>query len=90
MRALTSAGLIAAALAGPAAAQVEPLPQPSRAERQVDDSNRAIVRQQQLLRENQQTQFEVNQLRSQMQRNQQFPPMTGPGTAGCMPGAIRC
>ena len=89
IRALTFASLIAAALVGPAAAQVERLPQPSRAERQVDDSNRAIARQQQLLRDNQQTQFEINQLRGELQRSQQFAPMTGPGT-GCAPGAIRC
>jgi hypothetical protein len=90
MRDLTLAGLIAAVFVGPAAAQVERLPQPSRAERQVDDSNRAIARQQQLLRDNQQTQFEINQLRGDVQRSQQFPPMTGPGTIGCARGSIRC
>ena len=90
MRALTVASLVVAALAGPAAAQVERLPQRSRAEREVDDSNRAIARQQQLLRDNQQTQFEINQLRGDLQRSQQFPPMIGPGTIGCAPGSIRC
>ena len=89
MRALVLAAVMAA-LIGPATAQVERLPQPSRAERQVDDSNRAIARQQQLLRENQQTQFEINQLRNELNRSQQFPPMTVPGSVGCMPGSIRC
>ncbi|HEY7385738.1 MAG TPA: hypothetical protein VH743_18925 [Beijerinckiaceae bacterium] len=87
MRALVMAALLAA-LAGPAAAQVERLPQRSRAERQVEDSNRAIARQQQLLRDNQQTQFEVNQLRGEIRRSQQFPPMTGPGPTGCAPGSL--
>jgi len=89
MRALVLAAVMAA-LIGPATAQVERLPQPGRAERQVDDSNRAIARQQQLLRENQQTQFEINQLRNELNRSQQFPPMTVPGSVGCMPGSIRC
>ncbi|HEX2724227.1 MAG TPA: hypothetical protein VHN20_00240 [Beijerinckiaceae bacterium] len=89
MRALVLAGLMAA-LAGPAAAQVERLPQRSRAERQVEDSNRAITRQQQILRDNQQTQFEINQLRGEIQRSQQFPQMIGPGTMGCAPGSIGC
>ena len=87
MRVLVLAGLMAA-LAGPAAAQVERLPQRSRAERQVEDSNRAIARQQQLLRDNQQTQFEINQLRGELQRSQQFPQMIGPGPAGCAPGSL--
>jgi Spy/CpxP family protein refolding chaperone len=96
MRALTVA-LAAAALAAaalvvtPAVAQVERLPEQSRAERQSQDINRSIVRQQQILRENQQTQFEINQLRGEVQRNYQFPSMTGPGAGGgCAPGSIGC
>ena len=87
MRALVLAGLMAV-LAGPAAAQVERLPLRSRAARQVEDSNRAITRQQQLLRDNQQTQFEINQLRGELQRTQQFPQMISPGTLGCAPGSL--
>jgi hypothetical protein len=89
MRALILASLVGASLVTPALAQVERLPQPSRAERQADDINRSIVRQEQIRRENQQIQFEINQLRGEVQRSQQFPSMTGPGAArGCPPGSI--
>jgi flavin-dependent dehydrogenase len=89
MRAFTIAGILPGILAGmlvaaPAAAQVERLPEQSRAERQVDDLNRAMVRQGMQTRQNQQTQFEINQLRGEIQRSQQFPRMTGP----CVPGAV--
>jgi hypothetical protein len=86
MRVLIMAGLIGAALAGPAAAQVERLPEQSRAERQAEDINRAITRQEQITRQNQQTQFEVNQLRQELQRSQQFPP--GPSVGSCPRGSI--
>ena len=83
--------LLATVLAAPAAAQVERLPQPSRAERQARDINSAIVRQQQIMRENQQTQFEINQLRNELQQSRQFPSMTGPGAGvGCPPGSVGC
>ncbi len=75
------AGLIGSVLIAPAAAQVERLPEQSRAERQVEDLNRAMVRQEMQTRQNQQTQFEINQLRGEIQRSQQFPIMTGPGCA---------
>ena len=91
MRVFIVAGLIGAALAGPVAGQVERLPQPSRAERQADDINRAMQRQQLQLRENQQTQFEINQLRNELQQSRQFPIMTGPGAgSGCPPGSVGC
>ncbi len=91
MRALPIATLIGALLTTPALAQVERLPEQSRAERQAQDINRAIVRQQQFLRENQQTQFEINQLRNEIQQSRQFPIMTGPGAgSGCPPGSIGC
>ena len=48
---------------------------------QVEDLNRAMVRQQMQTRQGQQTQFEINQLRGEIQRSQQFPIMTGPGCA---------
>ena len=91
MRALTIAGLIGAFLGTPASAQVERLPQPSWAERQAQELNSAIVRQQQITRENQQTQFEINQLRNELQQSRQFPIMTGPRAGGgCPPGSIGC
>jgi hypothetical protein len=91
MRALAIATLIGAFLATPAFAQVDRLPQPSRAERQAQDINRAIVRQQMLMHQNQQTQFEINQLRNELQQSRQFPMMTGPGAgSGCPPGSIGC
>lgn len=88
---LVGASLLGVLLAVPASAQVERLPQPSRAERQADDINRAMQRQQLQMRESQQTQFEINQLRGEVQRSQQFPMMTGPGAGrGCPPGSIGC
>jgi hypothetical protein len=91
MRAIAIAGLIGAFLAAPASAQVERLPQPSRAERQAQELNRAMVRQQMQMHQNQQTQFEINQLRNEIQQSRQFPIMTGPGAGGgCPPGSIGC
>ena len=90
MRVLTVASLIATLMAAPAFAQVERLPEQSRAERQVEDLNRAMVRQQMRIRENQQTQFEINQLRGEVQRSRDFPIMTGPGLGGCPRGSIGC
>jgi TolA-binding protein len=88
MRAFLVAGVIGLVLAAPAVAQVERLPEQSRAERQVEDLNRAMVRQQMRTRESQQTQFEINQLRNEIQRSQQFP--TGPSLSGCPRGSIGC
>jgi len=89
MRVLTTASLIAtliaALMAAPALAQVERLPEQSRAERQVEDLNRSMVRQQMQTRQSQQTQFEINQLRGEIQRSQQFPTVIGPGSAVCPP-----
>ena len=90
MRVLTIAGLIATLMAAPAFAQVERLPEQSRAERQVEDLNRAMVRQGMQTRQSQQTQFEINQLRGEIQRSQQFPTMIGPGSAVCPPGTVAC
>ena len=91
MRPFIVAGPIGPVLAAPAAAQVERLPQPGRAERQAEDINRAMQRQQLQMRENQQTQFEINQLRNELQQSRQFPIMTGPGAgSGCPPGSIGC
>ena len=91
MRVAILAALIGALPLAPAAAQVERLPEQSRAERQAIDINRAMERQQLQLRENQQTQFEINQLRGEIQRSRDFPPMTGPGAGrGCPPGPVGC
>ncbi len=88
MRALVLAAF-AASLAVPALAQTERLPLRSRAERQVDDINRSLGIQGRELRQDQQTQFEINQLRGDIQRSREFPAMTGPGAGrGCPPGSI--
>ena len=91
MRALIVASLIGASPIAPALVQVERLPEQSRAERQAEDINRAMQRQQLQMRESQQTQFEINQLRGELQRSRQFPSVTGPGAGrGCPPGSIGC
>ena len=91
MRVVIVAGVIGALLAGPAAAQVERLPEQSRAERQSQDINRSMQQQQLQLRQNQQSQFEINQLRNELQQNRSSPSMTGPGIGvGCPPGSIGC
>jgi hypothetical protein len=82
MRILTTVTLVLA-LAAPAAAQTERLPAMSRSERQVIDTNRDFQAQQQNLRQDQQTQFEVNQLRNQLQQQQ-----VQPIRPGCAIGAI--
>ncbi len=91
MRVVIVAGVIGALLAGPVAAQVERLPEQSRAERQSQDINRSMQQQQLQLRQNQQSQFEINQLRNELQQSRQSPPMTGPRIGvGCPPGSIGC
>jgi hypothetical protein len=79
-----------AALAGPAAAQGLRIPQSGRAESQVQDLNRSMQQQQQQLRNQQQGQFELNQLRQDLNRSQNFPSITGPDAARCSPGAVGC
>jgi TolA-binding protein len=91
MRAFVLTMLALAAAAGPALAQTERLPLTSRSEAYINNANRSLALQQQLRSQSQQTQFEINQLRGDVQRSQQFPPMVGPGTVGgCMPGTARC
>ena len=71
--------------AAPAAAQVERLPEQSRAERQAESLNQAMRLQQMQTRQSQQTQFEINQLRGEIRRENMF------GSPGrCAPGAISC
>lgn len=71
MRALITMILLASA--APAFAQMERLPAMSRSERQIIDTNRAIQQQQRDLRQDQQMQFEINQLRNQLQQQQSQP-----------------
>jgi hypothetical protein len=89
MRALVLASALLAA--APALAQTGQLPLTSRSERQVDDINRSLQGQQRGLGQGQQNQFEINQLRGEIQRGQQFPSLTGPGARpGCPAGSIGC
>ena len=87
MRAFLMA-LVLSAAGAPALAQIERLPAMSRSERQVIETNRAIQQQQRDLRQDQQTQFEINQLRNQ-------PAIGGPAypigpSRGCPPTSIGC
>ena len=81
MRAFVLA-LVLSAAAPPAFAQTERLPAMSHSERQVIETNRAIQQQQRDLRQDQQTQFEINQLRNQLQQQSQ------PIRPGCAIGTI--
>ena len=89
MRACTAVFAAFAALAATGAAGQElSLPTTSRAERMINENNRALQIQQQQRRIEQQSQFEVNQLRTQIQREQSFP---APGSLRiCAPGQIGC
>ena len=78
--------LVALGAATPALAQTERLPLQSRSERNVQDINRSLARDRQITRENQQTQFEINQLRNEIRR-----PSFAPGVSpGCPVGSIGC
>ena len=63
------------------------LPRVNPTEQQVQEINRAIQRQQRGLVDEQQRQFEINQLRQELNRQQTFPSMIG---RGCAPGRIAC
>lgn len=57
----------------------------SRPERTYQNIDRSISKQQRQLQQQQQNQFETNQLRQDIQRNQLFvPPPSGPGISGCV------
>jgi hypothetical protein len=75
--------IVLLAAASPALAQIERLPAMSRSERQAIETNRAIQQQQRDLRQDQQTQFEINQLRNQLQQQQ-----SQPIRPGCAIGTI--
>ena len=83
MLATIALAVTAAAAAAPAFAQTERLPAMSRSERQVIETNRAIQQQQRDLRQDHQTQFEINQLRNQFQQQQ-----SQPIRPGCAIGTI--
>lgn len=90
MRVRTVVFVLAASAAAslPAAAQDLRLPTTSRAERQLNENNRALAIQQQDRRFEQQSQFEVHQLRTQIQRDQSFP--TPGSTRICAIGQLGC
>ncbi|KAA2235515.1 hypothetical protein [Salinarimonas soli] len=73
----------------PAAAQV--LPRESPAERQVRSSNQVIQQQQRFQARDAQSQFEINQLRQDIDRSRTMPFLTSPGVnPGCPVGSIGC
>lgn len=76
--------VLLAAVPVAASAQAPSLPETSRAQQQVNDLSRSINGQQRVLQQSQQNQFETNQLRGEIQRQNTVPPI------GCGPGAIRC
>ena len=71
-----------AGLSAPALAQTELLPRTSPAEQQVRDINQSLQRQNQIQNFQQRDNFEVNQLRQDLQRQRTFPPIVAPGPAG--------
>lgn len=85
--------LVLAAIAGltvPALAQ-QRLPRVSPSEQQVRDLNQNLQRENRSLNSQQQNQFEVNQLRQELHRQQVFPPIVAPGPGRiCAPGQIGC
>ena len=88
MRPIVFLSLLAVLASGPALAQTERLPRTSPAERTYRDVDQSIQRQQRELRSEQQQQFEINQLRQDIQRQNIAPPRAaGPGCPG---GAIGC
>jgi hypothetical protein len=87
MRALILAA-VATFLVVPALAQTERLPLRSRSERQVDDINRSMGLHGRELRQDQQTQFEINQLRNQPATGGPARPLGG--SRGCPPTSIGC
>jgi hypothetical protein len=85
---LILAVVMAAAL--PAAAQTR-LPRTSPAERQVDDINRSIAREQRSLQIQQQNQINNNQLRQSIDRQQMYTRPSSPfRNATCPAGSIGC
>jgi hypothetical protein len=82
-----------AALTIPAAAQTR-LPRTSPAESEVGSINRSLRSETRQLNAAQRNQFETNQLRGEIRRQQSTPTLIGPNSpaaiGGCGPGAVRC
>jgi hypothetical protein len=82
-----------ASLSVPALAQTR-LPRTSPSEREVQGINRSLRSQQQQLESRQQNQFEINQLRQDLRRQQNTPSLIGPNSPAavgvCAPGSTRC
>ncbi|MDJ1158589.1 hypothetical protein QNA08_10115 [Chelatococcus sp. SYSU_G07232] len=87
--AILSAVCAAVLVALPPVAWAQVPGETTRSERQINELNRSMSRQQQNLQQNQQFQFEIDQLRQQQQRNQQFPPSIR-SSPTCPPGSIGC
>ncbi len=87
---VTLATPIAAVLAAgvPALAQTQRLPRMSPAEQQVRELNQSLQGQNRSLNSQQQNQFEVNQLRQELQRQETFQPIAPPRI--CAPGQVVC
>jgi hypothetical protein len=88
---------IVASLTASAGLAQSRLPKRSPSERQVEEINRSLARKQQRLQSQQLNQLETNQLRQDIQRQQQFPSRIGPGNRIgpnsvriCPPGSTSC
>lgn len=86
--AVAFAGVLAAAPA--ALAQTTPTGPLGGIEQQIIENNRSMSRQQQQRGQEQQFRFEIDQLRQQQLRQQQFPPPAGVTSPTCPRGAIGC
>ena len=86
-RMIILAGTVGLLLNGVAFAQTR-LPRNNPVELQVNEANRSIQRQQRGLSDQQQSQFEMNQLRQSLGREQAFPPLGVDRI--CAPGQIGC
>ncbi|MET0430024.1 MAG: hypothetical protein ABW026_16205 [Microvirga sp.] len=90
MRTLLILAAVLSALAVPASAQTR-LPRTSPAERQVDDINRSIAREQRSLQVQQQNQINNNQIRQSIDRQQMYTRPSSPfRNATCPAGSIGC
>jgi hypothetical protein len=77
-------------LSTPVLAQTQRLPRTSPAEQQARDLNQSMQGQNRSLNNQQQSQFELNQLRQELRRQETFPPMIAPGPRVCAPGQVVC
>jgi hypothetical protein len=79
---------------GPVAAQAPVLPKTSPSEQMVNEANRSLRNLEMRQQQENRFQFEINALRAQQLRQQQFPRMTVPEAPlsgrNCLPGAPNC